>query len=183
MELKVIELRTADVFQDMVRVHRIHRPAIPAGRIFRVRHVTKSVLLVARGARANQRNTFAIDLKTRQALGIPRYGEDVEVTFSNANPVDELVWGWRASEPVSRIASRLGLLSVVLGAIGAVLGAWSLWLTMSAPPTSRAMPGAEAEYPSTSPPPPSSLAPPQTPPPAARPRSATSPRPPPPARR
>lgn len=126
-ELTIIELKTADVFQDMVRVHRRHRPNVPAGRVCKVTCNGKSVLMVARGARRNQTNTFAVDLRTRNRLGISSYGQQFEVSFRQANWFDEVRWGWHASEPISRIATRLGGISLLLGFLGAVLGGISLF--------------------------------------------------------
>ena len=131
MKLTVTELKTEDVFLDMARVHQSHRPRISAGQILKVRFGRKSCLLVARGARANQRGSLSIDLKTRRALGIPAYGEEVDLTLSKANAFEDLVWGWRASEPISRIAVRLGLISVLLGLLGVGLGIWSVLLTLA----------------------------------------------------
>jgi hypothetical protein len=121
-KLKVIELMTADVFQDMVRVHQKHRPNVPAGRICRMTCGQKSVLVVARGARHNRPNSAAIDLRTRNRLGLSSYGQEIEVSFERANSIDEMLWGWSASEPVSRIATRLGVLSLALGVLGTALG-------------------------------------------------------------
>jgi hypothetical protein len=99
MKLKVTELKTEDVFLDIVRVHQSHRPGISAGQILKVRCGEHSRLLVARGARANQRGSLSIDVKTRRGLGIAAYGEEVEVTISKANSFENLMWGWKASEP------------------------------------------------------------------------------------
>lgn len=124
--LKIIELRTADVFQGMVRVHRKHRRDVPAGRVCKMSCNGKSVLLVARGARRNQPDSVAVDLRTRNRLGISSYDHEVEVDFKPANWLDEVLWGWHASEPISRIATRLGAISLFLGLLGAVLGTVSL---------------------------------------------------------
>lgn len=129
--LTVIELTTADVFQDMARVHLKHRQGIPAGSLFRLSHGTCSAMLVARGARANRRGCIAIDLKTRNKLGIGAYNEPVELTLAKANIFDALIWGWHASEPIARIAVRLGVLSLVLGALGLGFGVWSVVLTLN----------------------------------------------------
>lgn len=126
-KLTIVELRTTDVFQDMVRVHQTHRRDVPAGRICRVTRGSNSVLLVARGAPHSQPKSFAVDLRTRNRLGIASYGQQVEVYFERATWLDEIIWGWRASEPISRIATRLGVISLGLGILGAVLGAISLF--------------------------------------------------------
>lgn len=121
--LRVIELKTDDVFQDMVRVHQKHRRQIPAGRVCKVRCNGKSITMVARGARRNQTEAFAIDLRSRNRLGISSYGQVVDVEFEQGNWFDELRWGWQASEPISRLAARLGIISLALGLLSLVLGA------------------------------------------------------------
>lgn len=120
--LTIVELRTADVFQDMVRVHQKHRPGVPAGRICRMKCGGKSVLVVARGARHNQLRSAAIDLRTRNLLGLTAYGQEVAVSFEAANLLDEMAWGWHASEPISRVATRLGVVSLALGTLSLLLG-------------------------------------------------------------
>ena len=131
--LKIVELSSADVFEDMVRVHQSHRPDIPAGRILWMKHDRYRRLLAARGSHNNVRGQAAIDLKTRRELHIPKYGEVAEITFERASWAWAIVWACSASNPIARIASWLGLVSVALGLLGVALGVLSLWLTLAQP--------------------------------------------------
>ena len=127
--LKIVELSSADVFEDMVRVHQSHRPEVPAGRILWMKHGRRRRLLAARGSHHNTVGQAAIDLKTRRELRIPRYGEVVEITFEKANWAWSVVWACTASNPIARIAAWLGVVSVMLGLLGVALGVWSLYLS------------------------------------------------------
>jgi hypothetical protein len=53
-------------------------------------------------------------------------GDEVELQFKKAGFWGQFGWAWSASDPAYRVAARLALLSVVLGAIGLVLGLFSL---------------------------------------------------------
>jgi hypothetical protein len=45
-------------------------------------------------------------------------GDLIDVTLRKATTWENFLWVWRASNPVNRVAGRLAMLSVLLGAVG-----------------------------------------------------------------
>ncbi|MNV61958.1 hypothetical protein D3C71_1544850 [compost metagenome] len=82
--------------------------------------------LVARGH--GDKETFQIDMKTRNALGLKNWGQTVEVEIGEARWWDYTLWAIRSSQPVIRISAWMSLISLILGVIGLVLGVISLWV-------------------------------------------------------
>ena len=57
----------------------------------------------------------------------------MRLPISNSPPagwIAQTRWAWNASEPMSRIAARLAVLSIALGVIGFLLGVISLVLAL-----------------------------------------------------
>jgi hypothetical protein len=118
-----------DIFGDMVRVHQKHRPFSRAGQVIAIRHGKHRMLAVARGALKNSADTISLDQRSREKLDVkPR--EEAEFIFESATSIDQFRWAWRATNAMPRVAARLGILSVILGGVGLLLGALSLWLTL-----------------------------------------------------
>lgn len=125
--LTVQQVDWDDVFHDIVRVHLDHRPFAKAGAIVIVEHAGKSMRLAARGAPKNDRERIWLDLRSREKLELKPKAQ-AAITFRQAWLWDEFMWAWSATDPMPRIAARLGLVSVLLGVLGGLLGALSLWL-------------------------------------------------------
>jgi hypothetical protein len=124
--LTIVQLESDEFFEDMVRVHHEHRPNIGAGQICKITCGSRSAMAVARGAKSNSRDTIAVSGKTRKSLGISAFNESVTIEISEAGLLDQIIWGCRASDPIARIATQLGLLSLILGMLGVVLGIVSI---------------------------------------------------------
>ena len=125
--LMVRPLEREDVFEDMVRVHLSHRPKSKAGAVIKVSANGRTTRAIARGAPKNSRDEIFLDLATRQKLGL-NLNQAAELKISAASTFDELIWAWNATNAMPRIASRLAVLSVVLGFVGLLLGSVSLLL-------------------------------------------------------
>ena len=97
MKLKVRSVRSEDFLQDLIRVHSSNRKGLRAGQLCKVTAHGKHII-----------------------------GEETEFQFNEVTWLEELNWVWRASDPVSRTAGRLGIVSLWLGAIGLLLGVWSI---------------------------------------------------------
>lgn len=123
--LKVVQVDADDTFEDMVRVHKKHRPFSEAGQVVLVSMNGRTIPLVARGAKGNNGLTIGLDSKSRDSLSVTD-GVEYDFTFSKADFLQQLKWAYYASAPMPRIGVRLALLSVVLGAIGFILGLISL---------------------------------------------------------
>jgi len=129
MMLKVHQVTKEEVFGDLVRVSYSHRPNTRAGQIIRVSANGRTVRAVARGAPSNNTSGIWLDDALRQRLGL-QSRQAADFRFSRANLWDEFVWAWRASNPVTRVAARISLISGLLGLVSVFLGLLSLYLAM-----------------------------------------------------
>ena len=132
MALRIHKVDREDIFQDLVRVHISHRKGIRAGRLCRVTINGKSIVAVARNSLRNDTKGIWLDNSQRAKLGV-KAGDDADFSITPTSWYEELLWIWRASDPVNRTAGRLGILSLLLGITGVVLGAWSVWLAFRPP--------------------------------------------------
>jgi hypothetical protein len=129
IELVVRPAALSDVMDDFARFDNIHRTfdgkLVRAGRLVVLSANGKSVRVVARGQAKDAKGEIRLSSETRTRLAI-KSGQTVVFTIAAATLWDEFWWAWGASNPVNRIAARLGLISVGLGFLGAALGAISL---------------------------------------------------------
>jgi len=130
VELTVGQIDRDNVFNDVVRVHLDHRRFAKAGKLIVVEHNGRSIRAVARGAPQQDKSRIWLDLRCREKLGL-RPNAKGSFVFRKASWWDEFVWAWHASDAASRIAARIGLVSVGLGLLGAALGGLSLWLALA----------------------------------------------------
>jgi len=124
-ELEVRQADLEDVFADIVRVAHQHRPFSHAGELIVVRCNGRRLVAAARGSHKNEQGVIYIDMRGREKLGVSA-GDVAEFTFESADFLDEVVWAWNASNPMSRFAARLAVLGLVLGLIGLALGLISI---------------------------------------------------------
>jgi len=122
-----------DVLRNLVRVHYSHRAGIKAGHICRVSANGKTIIAAARNSPHNDTRGIWLDNSQRKTLGV-KEEEEADFDLKRARWYDEFWWMWRSSDPVNRTAGRLGIVSLGLGTIGVLLGAWSVYLTLK-PPT------------------------------------------------
>jgi hypothetical protein len=117
----VKSLSLGDIFEDMARVHLDHRPGTKAGRVIVISSGNKRIRALARGAPANSRNTIHLDQAMRDKLGVP-LNKEVDFDIEGGRFWDEFLWAWNATNAMPRVAARLGVISVLLGAVGLILG-------------------------------------------------------------
>lgn len=128
MKLKVEQARRDDVFEDVMRVNEKDRidsngRRIPTGAICSIEVHGCKVYAVSRGTA--EEGIIAMDDALRERLGV-NTGDVIEPRFRAVGVWGEQMWGWRASHPVTRAASRLGIISLTLGVIGLLLGILSV---------------------------------------------------------
>lgn len=126
VRLTVRQIEREDVFHDMARLHLSHRPNSPAGTVLKIKADKRLVYRAARGAPANLKDSIWIDLKTRQALGL-QANVEADLEISKANCFEEMFWTWNATNPAARIATRVSVVSLILGLVGLGLGVVSLF--------------------------------------------------------
>jgi len=127
-KLTVKQLRLSDVFQDMARLELRHRPGSKAGRVIVLAAQGRRARALARGAPGRDPDSIYLDDATRYRLGLSS-GEQVEFEITPGGFWDELMWGWQSTNAVTRIGTRLAVLSVALGVLGLILGIVALLVT------------------------------------------------------
>lgn len=119
--LMVRQVAFDEVFQDMARLAYKHRPHSKAGKIIVLKVGQKTARAMARGAPGADPNSIYLDDALRERLGVSS-GERTEFTIDAGSLWDEFVWGWQATNPVTRVGSRLGICGLGLGLAALVLG-------------------------------------------------------------
>jgi threonine dehydrogenase-like Zn-dependent dehydrogenase len=130
-KLKVYHLALEEVFQDMARLVFEHRPHSKAGKVIVLKANNRKARAIARGAPGRDANGIYLDDVIRDRLAL-RSGDEVDFTIERAGLWDEFVWGWQATNAVTRVGSRLGIIGLALGIAGLLLGIWSVVLTFKA---------------------------------------------------
>jgi len=127
MLLEVHQLREEEVHKDMVRIPEVHRRDIRGERVKEssICRITvdgsQSTLVSVRGLQGESRPWIRMDEKTRLDLGITEQKE-CDFQLEAVGWWGQFMWAWGASDPTPRIAARMGLLSLGLGALGFVTG-------------------------------------------------------------
>jgi hypothetical protein len=132
VKLLVRSAAAEDVFKDVARINEDDRGGHRAGQVYRLVAPTGKALVVIRGMRPLDKGKIRIDEEVRKRLGVT-FGKEVELRIEPVGLRGELEWAWRATDPAYRVASKLGVLGLILGVIGAALGVWSVWLTFHPP--------------------------------------------------
>lgn len=126
MKLSVKKASQQDVYQDIVRIHEDYRltakgKIIPEGSACRISIGKNSCYVIIRGIGELEKSIF-IDERSRNKLDI-RIGDDVDVALKGPlGTFGQFLWAWNSSDMAYRVASRLALISVILGIVGAILG-------------------------------------------------------------
>lgn len=118
--LVVRSARYADVYKDTVRISEADRGPLRLGKIHRFTHGKCSTYAVLRGLAPVRQGQILMDEAVRFRLEA-KFGELQEFTISEASFWGQLVWGWSATDPTYSAATRLGVLSVGLGALSLLL--------------------------------------------------------------
>ncbi len=132
MKLRIQQLPREEVYKDMARIPEGFRmdkkgSPIPEGRICKVKAAGRSKLLSLRGREGESGAVILMDAKSREDLSVAE-GAEEDFTLTRVWLVGQFLWSWRASDPLYRIPAQVALLSAVFGALGALLGALSLFL-------------------------------------------------------
>ena len=120
--LKVHQVELDEVFEDMARVAYEHRRHSKAGKIIVLKVSDRVARVMARGAPGRDQSSIYLDDATRERLGVSS-GQKADFTIKRARFWDEFVWAWQATNPVTRVAGRLGIIALALGAVGVVVAA------------------------------------------------------------
>lgn len=130
MKLKVQQAASEDVYRDIVRVSERYRAdthgvMVPEGSVCRISAPGGTAYGILRGLGNSSERVISMDERLRNLLDVSD-GDEVELQFKKVGSWGQFRWAWNASDPAYRVAARLGLLSVILGALGLLLGLISL---------------------------------------------------------
>lgn len=130
MKLKVQQATKEDVYRDIVRVSELYRldthgEGVPEGSVCRIIAPGGAAYGILRGLGNSSEPVINMDERLRNLLHLSD-GAEVDFQFNPAGFWGQFQWAWSASDPAYRVAARLALLSVVLGAVGLLLGLFSL---------------------------------------------------------
>lgn len=118
--LQVHQSLSEDVYHDRVRIPEIHRGGLKEGRVCKISVNGKAGLFEVRGLLGDRRPIIRISDKDRKTLGDLKFLESCDFTIRTVGWFGQFHWAWNASDSAARIAARLGLLGVVLGAVSLV---------------------------------------------------------------
>jgi hypothetical protein len=131
-KLVVHEAKWRDVYRDVARIHKSKRGSIQSGTICRLYANTKSRLVVVRGADkedSTEEEWIRVDEITRDALDLTRY-KNYEFQIAPVGRLQQARWAWQASEPATRVAMQISILSFGLGVVSLlpIAGNFIAWL-------------------------------------------------------
>ncbi len=129
LSLTIHELPVEDCWKDIVRVPREFRVDANGKRIRRAKicEVTingKSKLLAVRGCPEKDARML-VDSPTRHDLEID-IGKAYEVELRPVWWFGYWKWAWSAADPAYRVPAQISMISLLLGIIGLLLGAWPI---------------------------------------------------------
>ena len=137
MKLKVTKAKWDDVYRDIARIPEAVRVnnkgvVISEGSVCRISVGERSAYALARGLADSTERSIQLDERIRNQLGI-KIGNEYDFLLQEVGLCGRLCWACRASDPAYRLAAHLALTSVILGAIGLILGILSLALALRSP--------------------------------------------------
>jgi hypothetical protein len=116
--LKVRKLDSDDANGDVVRIPKDHREGLPRNTMIMLRAGDKSKRLYVLGSDEDEPCIF-MDLATRNYFGV-HAGNQVQFTIRKSRLGGTLLWSIFHINPALRIASQLGVISLVLGIVSII---------------------------------------------------------------
>ena len=131
MKLLVRPANREDIYKDIARVPEPYRLdsrglTIREGSVCKVSAGSRHSFVLLRGLLDSGDAVICLDERKRNELGL-NSGDSADLKLKKVGLWGEFRWAWHASDPAYRVSARLGLLSLVLGAIGLILGLMSFW--------------------------------------------------------
>jgi hypothetical protein len=128
VKLRVVRADQQDVYRDIVRIPEQFRQAsdgktLPEGEVCKITaHGNgKTAFVILRGKQDSNEQVIWLDERTRNRLGVSP-GDEISLEMKTVGLCGQWRWAWSSSDPAYRASARLALLSVVLGAVGVLLG-------------------------------------------------------------
>jgi hypothetical protein len=137
--LRVYPLWREDVFKDIPRIPMKDRGEIGEGSVCTVSANGYKKQLIIRGLEEQLNGGIMLDEITRGTMGKLQEGVSYDVSIKETGIWGQIKWACTVADRGARISAWIGVVSIALGILGAVLGAVGLWI--SEHPLVRTQPG------------------------------------------
>ncbi len=130
MRYEIKEALKEDVYRDIARIPEAHRidkkgRQITEGAICKIKHEGYSIYSILRGNFKAKDAVVLLDERSRNRLNV-KVGDSANFEIKTCSFWGKLCWALTATDPAYKLASRLAVISLVLGIIGLALGIFSL---------------------------------------------------------
>jgi hypothetical protein len=132
-KLRVYPLWREDVFKDIARIPEQNRGGIGEGSVCKISANGRTKHLIVRGLEEPLSGGIMLDEITRKAMGNLQEGLSYDFAIKEAGIWGHIKWACTVSDRESRISAWIGIISLALGLLGAVLGGISLWIAERPP--------------------------------------------------
>lgn len=119
--LKVHGADEDDVYEDIVRIPEKDRGELKTGAIHRFSTAKGAAYFILRGSKPDNAGKILMDKASRDKLSL-NPSEECDFDIREAGFWGEFCWVWRATNPVYKVAGRLGVLSFFLGIVAVIFG-------------------------------------------------------------
>jgi len=132
-KLRVYPIFREDVFKDIARIPKQDRGGIREGSVCAISANGHTKQLIVRGLEETLSGGIMLDEITREAMGNLQDGISYDFTIKETGTWGQIIWACTVADQGARIAAWVGVISIVLGILGAVLGGISLWIAEHPP--------------------------------------------------
>jgi hypothetical protein len=126
--LRVCRLFKEDVFKDIARIRKLDRADIREGSVCKISANGHTKHLIVRGLEEGSSGEIMLDELTRELLGKMEVGAAYDFSIEQSGPLAQLWWACTTADRGVRISAWIGVTSLALGALGAILGFVSLFI-------------------------------------------------------
>ena len=131
--LRVQQLWSKDVFKDIARIPEEDRQGIREGSVCTISVNGCKKQVIIRGLEEAHAGVIMLDEITRKNLGNLREGHQYDFTIEEAGILGQIKWACTVADRGARISAWLGIISIALGLLGAILGGVGIWISVRPP--------------------------------------------------
>ena len=132
-QLKVYPLWKEDVFKDIARIPKADRGAIREGSVCKVTANGHTKQLIVRGLEEGLPGVIMLDEITRESMGKIETNFPYEFFIEESGPIAQIWWACTMSDSGPRVSAWIGVISIGLGILGAILGLIGFWIAEHPP--------------------------------------------------
>lgn len=134
LKLEVHQLRSEEIYRDIIRVNKMHRldgrgRTIREGQVCIVNANGRRCFAILRGYQESEEPQIRMDDYTRGPFRLNvTEGQTYEFEFRKVGFIGRLRWAWNSSEIGYQVASQLAVVSLALGVVALLLAVNWHWL-------------------------------------------------------